>query len=504
MEEARWVLSNLLRGEGVVPVAAANGEEALTRLRHQSFNVVLLDVRLPDMDGLAVLTHIKGQQKDVPVIMFTGYGTPKDAVRLLKAGAYDYLTKPFNNDEALGTIRRALETSPPEREFRRFRDEAPRPAPLSETMGSSHAVRDLMVQVARVAPTNFSVLITGETGVGKELVARAVHGCSARAGRAFVTVDCGAIPETLIENELFGHEKGAFTGADRAMAGAFELAPGGTLFLDEIGNLPLPMQAKLLQAIDERRIQRLGSGKTLQLDLRILAATNEDLHAMVERRTFRRDLYHRLVEFTISVPPLRERKEDLPFLVKRFLDLTNQELGKSVRGLQEAAWNEVQLYDWPGNVRELRNVVRRAVLLADSKDELITSRHLTIGGPTSQGHGRYSCSPMDCSACGDGWSLVCAGLQQDWASWLSKFGTHPPLKEAMRRAAGRVEYVLLNQALQQAKGNKAEAARLLHVDYKTVLTKLKAHSIFDPVRSEEGAVHDHQAQRGVRRGETPA
>ncbi len=468
LEEVRRVLSKLLQAEGFAPVVAASGKEALTSIRQRSPDVVLLDVRMPDMDGLTVLTQIKAYDGNLPVIMITGYGSTQDAVRAVKAGAYDYLTKPFNNDDVILTVRRALQERALRCQVRQLREDVQEVIPLSESMGRGSAIQRVVAQVACVAETDFSVLITGETGTGKELVARAIHSGSPRSGKAFVTVDCGAIPESLIESELFGHERGAFTGADRAKAGAFELSSGGTVFLDEIGNLPMPMQGKLLRALEGRRIHRIGSTKTVAVDLRVVAATNADLPTMVEQRAFRRDLYHRLAEFAIQIPPLRERKEDLVFLVKRFLDLTSQELGKSVRSVSGPAWEMIQTYDWPGNVRELRNALRCAVLLTNDHGSIMPE-HLRTSDPMAPGHRSGGYADSERPPC----------------------DRHVSLKEAVRQALRQVERVLLIQALRQAKGNKAQAARLLEIDYKTIHTKLKGYGIatrvgWDPV-SEEAA-----------------
>lgn len=467
LKEVRRGLSKLLQMEGFVPLEAASGKEALTGIREQSPDVVLLDVRMPDMDGLEVLTQIKAYDGNLPIIMITGYGSTQDAVCAVKAGAYDYLTKPFSHDDVIMTVRRALEDRALRRQVRRLSEEAQEVIPLHECMGKGTAIDRIIAQVACVAKTNFSVLITGETGTGKELVARAMlQSGSPRSGKAFITVDCGAIPESLIENEFFGHEKGAFTGADRAVAGAFELSSGGTLFLDEIGNLPMPMQGKLLRALEVRRIHRIGSTKTLAVDLRVVAASNADLPIQVEQGAFRRDLYYRLAEFTIHVPPLRKRKEDLAFLVKRFLDLTNHELGKDVRGVSVPAWEMIQAYDWPGNVRELRNALRCAVLLAEDNGSIMPEHLRTI-------------DPMAPEHCNGGYAeserLACNG--------------HMSLKGTVRRAAAQVERALLTQALQQAKGNKAQAARFLEIDYKTIHVKLKYYGISTRVGGDPVSEH---------------
>ena len=470
LEEARWALSNLIRLAGFAPVAVASGEEALARVRHEAPDVVLLDVRLPDMDGFEVLTRVKAHDKTVPVIMVTAYGKTHDAVRAIRAGAYDYVAKPFTHEDILLTVRRALAEQALNRP-------GPADGSLLDCMGKSAAVQRILTEMEQVARTNFSVLLMGETGTGKELVAQAVHAGSPRAAKPFVAVDCGAIPESLIESELFGHEKGAFTGAHRAKTGAFELAGGGTIFLDEIGNLPLAMQGKLLRVLEERRIHRIGSVNERDVDFRVVAATNLDLQAMVVQQMFRGDLYHRLAEFTISLPPLRERTEDLPFLVNRFIAQANQELGKQVGGLSNSAWGLVQRYDWPGNARELRNQLRRAVLLCDDAEEMIAPELLgMLDGRDSPSECLGPDQPEQrCPL--DGGSRACSLFPP--AALLAS-GDSLPLKESVGRVTAQVECAILLQTLELTEGNKAQAARLLHIDYKTIHSKLRAYKISSP------------------------
>jgi len=321
-------------------------------------------------------------------------------------------------------------------------------ASIRERTGPSAAIGRVLDRVEKVAPTTYTVLITGETGAGKELVARSVHALSRRTG-PFVPVDCGSIPSSLIEDELFGHERGAFTGADRGMPGKFESAQGGTLFLDEVSNLPLALQPKLLRALQERRVTRLGGSEPVDLDIRVIAASNQDLDRLVATGGFRRDLYHRLNEIGIAIPPLRQRREDIPFLAERFLQEAVKELGKEVAGFSDDARETLLSYRWPGNVRELRNAVRRAALLADGPVE---SRHLGItpSGPATDTSRLYGLGNLD----------ECASL-----------------KEAVQRTVRRVERRLLREALRQTEGNKAQAARILRIDYKTIHKKLKEYDL---------------------------
>jgi two-component system nitrogen regulation response regulator GlnG len=316
-------------------------------------------------------------------------------------------------------------------------------------MGPSDAVGRLITEVNRVAHSDFSVVILGETGSGKELVAAAIHRYSPRAAGPFVAVDCGAIPETLLESELFGYEKGAFTSADARKAGKLETARGGTLFLDEISNLPPGSQAKLLRVLQEKTIQRLGGNIPLKVDIRLLAATNQDLEAVVAAGAFRRDLYYRLNEFSIHLPPLRDRREDIPYLAGRFLDKTNAELHKEVKGFSGGALEALSSYFWPGNVRQLRSVIRRAVLLAR---DLITPAHLNINWNGAPAQSMPPRAPE--------------------ASWRDL-----SLKEIVRLNVDRVEKEVLTQALQHTHGNKAKAARILSIDYKTMHLKVKQHGI---------------------------
>lgn len=467
-EDARWVLSNLIRLAGFAPIEAASGEDALALIQQEAPEVVLLDVGLPDMSGFEVLTCIKAHDKTISVIVVTAHGKTHDAVRAIRAGAYDYVVKPFNNEDIVLTVRRVIE----EKSLKGLVRTPPLSGAgfLSDSMGKSAVVQRTQREVAQVTATNFSVLVTGETGTGKELVAQALHAGSARAAKPFVAVDCGAIAESLIESELFGYEKGAFTGAHQAKAGAFELASGGTIFLDEIGNLPLAMQGKLLRVLETRKIHRIGSTRERYVDFRVVAATNADLRTLAEQQRFRADLYYRLAEFTIHLAPLRERIEDLPFLVNRFLAEAGKELSKQVGGLSDSALRLFSRYDWPGNVRELRNQLRRAVLLCDDSNAMIEPENLgalDARCSPSKGLGPDPAEPDDaCRA----WPLHLSAVTLTYENNIS-------LKKLIQRVTDQVERALLVQALELTEGNKAHAARLLHIDYKTIHSKLKAHQI---------------------------
>ncbi len=469
-DDARWVLTNLMQQCGFVAVPATNGEDALASIRRHSPSLVLLDIGLPDMDGFEVLARIKQFDKAIPVIMVTGNSNTYDAGRAVRAGAWDYITRPFQNKDVLHTVRCALAEKARKSQVWRIADTSTQANLLPRTMGTSASIRAIQHEVELVARTNFSILVTGESGSGKELVSQAIHAMSLRADKPLIAVDCGAIAENLIESELFGHEKGSFTGAHQAKAGAFELADGGTIFLDEIGNLPLAMQGKLLRVLETRRIHRIGSTREKQLDFRVVAATNANLPEKMARHEFREDLYHRLAEYSIRIPPLRERKDDLVFLTQRFLMQTNAELGKQVKGLSTTAWDIVQRYDWHGNARELRNQLRRAVLLCDHANGLILPDQL--GMPTSvpttalaldaaqpAGHGAKQPHPLH-------------ELQHRLAD-----GHEMSLKEIVAQGTAQAERAALEQALARSNGNKAQAARALRIDYKTIHTKLKVYEI---------------------------
>jgi len=448
-QDLREILARLVRKEGFTPLTAADGGSALELLRLRGAEVMLADVHLPDRDGLELLKKAREMDPDLPVIMITAYAGVNQAVAAMRAGAHDYLAKPFQHREVIRLLHRALDERQGRRGMGGGGADSTSGGSLRESMGPSDAVARLITEVNRVAHSDFSVVILGETGSGKELVAAAIHRNSPRAAGPFVAVDCGAIPESLLESELFGYEKGAFTGADARKAGKLEVAGGGTLFLDEISNLPPGSQAKLLRVLQEKTIQRLGGHTPLKVDIRLLAATNQDLEAVVAAGAFRRDLYYRLNEFSINLPPLRDRQEDIPYLAGRFLDLTNAELRKEVKGFSSGALEVLSSYLWPGNVRQLRSVIRRAVLLAR---ELITPSHLNIQGTGALAQSLPSRTPE--------------------TSWRDL-----SLKEIVRRNVDRVEKEVLIQALQQTHGNKAKAARILSIDYKTMHLKVKQHGI---------------------------
>jgi DNA-binding NtrC family response regulator len=345
-------------------VEAASGAAALEIVRSRRIDVALLDVRMPGESGPTVLPRILALSESIAVILMTAVPQVRTAVEAIKAGAYDYLMKPFEPDEILLLVRQAAQHRLLEREVRYLRSEFDRTHGFDSLVGRHPRMARLYELIAQVAPTHVTVLITAESGTGKELVARAIHRQSLRRDQPFVAVNLAAIPDTLLESELFGHEKGAFTGAHARKAGKFELAHGGTLFLDEVGSLRIDLQAKLLRALQEREVERLGGVRTIPVDVRIIAATNVELKQAVRARTFREDLFYRLNVVPLGVPPLRDRKEDIALLVDHFVEKYAREFKKDVRSVSQGALPALEAYDWPGNVRELENVIERSVALA--------------------------------------------------------------------------------------------------------------------------------------------
>ena len=440
------MLAELIEREGFKAIMANDGEPALKSISDASPDLMLLDMRMPNMDGSAVLAHAKELDPDLPVVIITAFGEIHGAVEAIRAGAYDYLTKPFEHGDVIRVVHRALSERELKRRLKSLTSQIRKDSPLREAMGPSESVGNLIAMVERVARSNFTVVIQGETGAGKEVVARAIHKVSLRSQGPFVPLDCGAIPEALLESELFGYEKGAFTGAGQRKVGKLVSAQGGTLLLDEVTNLPLSSQAKLLRVIQEKEVLPVGSNRPAKIDVRLLTASNRDLNSLAEAGAFRSDLFFRLKEFTIRVPPLRERRDDIPYLAKRFLDIANAELNKNVKGFSEGALETLLDYPWPGNVREFRSTVRLAVLLAD---EIITKGHLDI---------RKLSYPVS-------WDV---GPQMK--NGLSKEAS---LKTIVRESMAAVEREVLTRTLQSTGGNKAEAARILKIDYKTIHTKVK-------------------------------
>jgi two-component system response regulator AtoC len=361
----RWSLAERLKSEGYRVLEADTGRTALEALP-EGVDLILLDYRLPDTDGVAILRQVKEFDQDILVILLTAYASVETAVEAMKLGAYHFANKPFNLDDVTATVERALETTRLRREVRQFRSNAARPYSLQRIVGASPAIVALRQLVARVAVSPAStVLLTGESGTGKDLLAKVIHYASDRSSKPFMNITCSALPEQLLESELFGHERGAFTDARMQKKGLLEMADGGTVFLDEIGEMTPALQAKLLRFLEEKSFKRVGGSSDIRVDVRVIAATNRELEKEVETRRFRADLFFRLNVLPVVMPPLRAHAEDIPLLVEYFIDAFNTEFRKRVLGATPAAYALLQRYGWPGNVRELRNVIERAMLLSD-------------------------------------------------------------------------------------------------------------------------------------------
>ncbi|MBM3217471.1 MAG: sigma-54-dependent Fis family transcriptional regulator [Candidatus Rokubacteria bacterium] len=444
-DEVRRIAADLLKAEGISVTMASDGVEALAKVAADTPDIVVLDVQMPRLDGLGTLRKLRADAPEVAVIMVTGHADVSTAVAAMRLGAYDFLLKPLMVEDFVPTVQRAMERKALRGEVEDLRQHVSALEAFGDVMGPSESSRAIMQQVRRIAPSTLTIVITGETGSGKEVVARAIHRCSTRANGPLIAVDCGAIPETLVESALFGHERGAFTGADKRKDAYFQLAHGGTLFLDEIGNLPLTIQARLLRTLQERSVFPLGASRAVDVDVRIVAASNVVLQQEVRAGRFREDLYYRLAEYVIALPPLRERHEDIPHLAQRFLADMALELGRPGPEFSEAAMDVLVRHNWPGNVRELRNVVRRAALLGS---ELI--------------------QPADVKLSPEEAPLVTPKPVLHGAN-----GQRRPLREIAAAAADAAERQAIVEALRSTEGNKSEAARMLQVDFKTLHLKMR-------------------------------
>jgi len=434
------MLAILLKKEGLEVRSAGSRAEAADLLRQGPVDLVLTDVQLPDGDGLEILRHVKAASPETAVVVMTAYGTTEMAVAARKLGAEAYILKPFDVDELRIVVRDTLANRRLREEVVRLKREVGQAYGLDRVIGVSQVMASLFEMVRAIAPTSSTVLVTGESGTGKELVARAIHGLSGRAEGPFVSINCGALPDTLLESELFGHVKGAFTDARQGKKGLFEAASGGTLFLDEVGETSPPMQVKLLRALQERRIRPVGGTDEINVDVRVIAATNAPLETLVEQKRFREDLYYRLQVIPIHTPPLRERREDIPLLAQHFLERFAREMGKRVAKISEEAMRQLQAFDWPGNVRQLENVIERAVAFETTEAVMPERLPEAVRRP-----GRAEVLP----AIGDGFSLD--------AYLLS------------------VEARLLAEALERGRGDRAVAARLLGVSSRSLRYLLQKH-----------------------------
>jgi two-component system response regulator HydG len=433
-EAVREALARTLEKLGYEPVLAADGQQGLDRIREGDVHIVLADLKMPGLSGQELLRAAKALSPDVEVIMITGHGTVEDAVAAMKEGAYDFITKPFRRAYLERTIRKAAEKQSLVFQNRALQQRLAAMSGAGQLLGTGPAMRRVLEIIAQVAPSEATVLIQGESGTGKELVVNALHQGSARRDRALIKVNCAALPETLLESELFGYERGAFTGAVSRKAGRFEMADGGTLFLDEVGELTPATQAKLLRVLQEGEFERVGGTQTLRVDVRMVAATNVDLAALVRERRFREDLFYRLNVITLPIPPLRERPEDVPLLAQHFLGRFAAKNAKAITGFTDEALDLLQSYDWPGNVRELENVIERAVVL--TRASMI--------------------SPAD---------LPEALVGTDAAARHLVISIGTPLED--------VENRLIEETLRYTKGDKTLAAKLLGIATRTIYRRMK-------------------------------
>ena len=441
-----------MEGHGHTVIEARDQPEAAEQLAHGRPSLVLTDLRLPDGDGFGVLRAAKDLDSELPVIVMTAYGSIQDAVAAMKEGALDFLAKPVDPDHLLLLVERAIAQRRLLTEYILLKDELASRRGAPTIIGEAPALKQVITQLQRAAGTDATVLLQGESGTGKELFARALHALSPRAEAPFVAINCAAIPDNLLETELFGHEKGAFTGAVARKQGKFELAHRGTLFLDEIGDLPLGLQAKILRAIEQKKFERVGGNASLQVDVRIVAATNKGLRAAVAAKHFREDLYFRLSVFPITIPPLRERPDDIPVLARHFVEKFCREMKKNVATLSEGAIEELRRYPWPGNVRELQNSMERTIILAEG--DTIHARHLNLA--------LHAPTPA-------------ADVPSPWTC----FDFSGSLADVSHRAQSEAERRKIEIALKEAGGNKGTASELLNVNYKTLLMKLKDYGIAD-------------------------
>ena len=448
----REMLSILLKRSGFDVDDAPGPEAAFSALDRGSYDLVITDLAMPAGGGIAVLDRVKDHSPDTQVILMTAYASTESAVEAMKKGAYDYLIKPFKTDEMLIVVRNCLEKKSLAKENVFLKKALGTRYQFSSLVGGSSKMLDLYALVSRIKDTGTNVLITGESGTGKEMIAKAIHFNSVRASKPFVTVNCGAIPENLMESELFGHKKGAFTGAIATKAGLFQAADGGTLFLDEIGEIPLAMQVKLLRAIQEKSFKMLGGLEEIRVDVRIIAATNKDLAAEVQGGTFREDLFYRLNVINVAVPPLAERRDDIPALAQHFLEKYSKELGKDVRRISTEAMETLLAYPWPGNVRELENVIERAVALETTNvilPESFPSGVLSRRAQTSPGADTPSPAEVD---------IPEEGLD-------------------LEAVVGAFERRILEKALARTDGVKKEAAKLLNVSFRSMRYRLAKYGI---------------------------
>ncbi|XGC82110.1 sigma-54-dependent transcriptional regulator [Bdellovibrio bacteriovorus] len=446
-ESIREFLEIMLKKEGYEITLAEDGQKAKDLLAKKSFDMIISDLQMPHVTGIELLKHVKESYPDIVFMLITAFGTTETAVEAMKMGAYDYLTKPFKIDEVRLNIQNALRSRNLEVENRSLKKELVKEYSFQNMIGNSPAMHTIFDMVKRVSQTPTNVLITGESGTGKEVVAKAIHYNGPLKDRPFVTVNCGAIPENLMESEMFGHKKGSFTGAVADKAGLFEVADGGTLFLDEVGELPLTIQVKLLRAIQERVIRRVGATEDHKVDVRIIAATNRNLEEMVQKGGFRQDLFYRLNVINIKTPGLRERREDIPLLANHFLKKYNERLNKNIGAISAEAMEILKKYDYPGNVRELENLIERTVALEGGATILPESLPPMVN--TSSGRKMASSNEIEI---GDD------GVDLD-------------------KVMGQIEKELLIKAIHSAGGVKKRAAKLLHISFRSMRYRIEKYNL---------------------------
>lgn len=441
-ESMRTMLSNVLTEEGYQVDAASGGKEGLDLARVKGYDLAITDMKMPDVDGLEVLSGLKNLDNDMSVIIMTAYGTVETAVAAMKSGAYDFITKPFDPDHLTVIIERALENRRLLAENSLLREELAHTLGFSEIIGQNEKMKEVSRLIQKVAGSDTSVLLQGESGTGKELFARAIHNLSPRRDKPYVAINCAAIPRELLENELFGSEKGAYTSSVARKMGKFEIADNGTIFLDEIGDMDISLQAKLLRVLQQKCFERLGGNKSINVDVRVIAATNMDLTEMIKKKHFREDLYYRLSVFPITIPPLRERADDIRPLSDYFINKYCIEMKKPTKSLSREALALMEKYHWPGNVRELENTVERSIILAEGKK--ILPEHMAIRLPST------------------------SEIRLREGAGLKEIGAHAQM-QAEKAAIVRI--------LKQVRGNKRKCAEVLKIDYTTLFDKLKKYDI---------------------------
>ncbi|MBI4596094.1 MAG: sigma-54-dependent Fis family transcriptional regulator [Candidatus Tectomicrobia bacterium] len=443
----RWSLEKQLSKEGYDILTAASGQEVLEIINRKIPDLLLLDVKLPDINGIDLLKQIKEIDNEIVVIMMTAYQDIETAVHAIKLGAYDYISKPLEIEKMKKVIKEALEKVSLQKEVTYLRELQQKTFRHEQLVGRSSQITQVFDLISKMAPTDATVLISGESGTGKDLVSRAIHQQSQRAKGPFIDINCAAVPETLLENELFGHEKGAYTDAKELKKGLFEMAKGGTIFLDEIGDMALPMQSKILKVSENKRLRRIGATKELEVDVRIITATNKDLAHLVKEGRFREDLYWRLKVVVINLPSLRERKGDIPLLVDFFIDQFNKEYKTKCRGVTKEVLERLVAYNWPGNVRELRNVIERCVILCGQGHIMAGLLPSEIYNPFPKDNAEFALNQINLSLPPDGISLE------------------------------QVEKELIKKALVMTKGNQTKAARLLRISRDTLRYRIEKFNL---------------------------